>query len=471
MLPDFGEAGRQSVTKVVLDSRLAGPGAIFVAIRGENGDGHDYVGQALDKGALAAVVHGEKVFGCLEEKLIRVKDTVLALGNLARSVRLKIGAKIVAVTGSVGKTTVKEMIKNILESEYGEEEILVTSGNFNNHLGVPLTLLSQSVKTKVGVVELGANHFGEIAYLTRMVRPDAGLVTRAGTGHLEFFGSVDGVAKAKGELYENLPELAAAIFNAQDERMMKRAKAFSGKKYFFAFGDGPIGDRDQTVSVRRPKKSALGGQKVLMNGPGLPEAGREFHLRLFGAHNALNAAAAAAAALALGLGWEGILKGLSKTWPLKGRLRTVNLKNHMVALDAVYNANPTSVEACLEIMRDLPKYAARCAILGDMLELGEESRDWHVKIGRRAAECGIHWLALVGNQTKLLAQGAIEGGFNANCLHETQSGENAARWLLSVAPAYSVILVIGSRGVKLEKALSELRKGHDFGGKYPGELT
>ncbi|MDR2387596.1 MAG: UDP-N-acetylmuramoyl-tripeptide--D-alanyl-D-alanine ligase [Deltaproteobacteria bacterium] len=458
---DYGDRGLEIVTKVTLDSRLVGPGSIFVAIQGGARDGHDFIGNALANGALAAIAQNEAPGNFYEPKLIRVHDTTLALGNLAREVRLKVGAKIVAITGSVGKTTVKEMIKNIFESQYQSEEILVTPGNYNNHLGVPLTLLSQSLKTKVGVVELGANHFGEIAYLTQMVKPDAGLVTRAGAGHLEFFGSIDGVAQAKGELYENLPQYATAIFNAHDERLMKQAPLYKGKKYFFAFDCYQKGDKNEIISVRGPEKSTLSAQKILIKGPGLPESGREFKLSLFGGHNALNAAAAAAAARALGLDWPGILEGLERVKPLEGRLRTVNLKNHMLALDAVYNANPTSVEASLEIMRHLPNYVTRCAILGDMLELGQESRDWHLKIGRKAAECGITWLGLVGSQAQLLAQGAMEGGLKANQLCETLSGEQAALWILTMAPAYSVVLIIGSRGVRLEKALSALRRERD----------
>ncbi|MDR2368800.1 MAG: UDP-N-acetylmuramoyl-tripeptide--D-alanyl-D-alanine ligase [Deltaproteobacteria bacterium] len=453
-----GEAGEGPVSKITVDSRLCGPGAVFVALRGQSRDGHGFIQRALEAGALAAVAGEGYPAG---PRIIRVADTLAALGDMARGVRLRSGAKVAAVTGSVGKTTVKEMLRGIFESRHPGGETLVTPGNFNNLIGLPLTLLSLGAGTRVAAVELGASDFGEIERLTRIAVPDAGLVTAAGEGHLEFFGALAGVARAKGELYRNLPPWATAVVNAGDAPMMAEARAFGGRKLYF--GLGPPLPMAEGVFVTGRREDGLDGQDVGLHGPGFPGDAR-VRLRLLGPHNALNAAAAAAVAVALGFGWEDIREGLGRAEAFAGRLRPMRSGAGYYVLDDSYNSNPSSASAALEFLGAMAPGWERCAILGDMLELGAGSRERHGRLGALAARAGLAWLALVGGEAESMAKGAIGAGLPESRVATFGSGAEAAGWMAGRASERSVILVKGSRGVGLETAVGALLGTQTEGG-------
>jgi UDP-N-acetylmuramyl pentapeptide synthase len=436
----------------------------------------------------------EAKLGAERARLIEVPDTLEALGRLAAAARTRSGAKVIAVTGSVGKTTVKEALKNILISHLGKEAVLVTEGNFNNLIGLPLTLLSLGAKTKAAVVEMGASLFGEIETLTLIAKPDVGLVTAAGEAHLEFFGNLAGVAKAKGELYRNLPPGATAVVNAQDRAMMAEAKAYPGPNIYFGFGPKASLRKEPRVLVSLGVGGDLGGQVIRLTGlgldgpgqedlahegtgqgnPGQGDSGREgktleVKLRLLGAQNALNAAGAAATAWAMGIGWEDIRAGLENTKPFPGRLEPLRATGGRWVINDSYNANPTSMAAALGFMAGL-RGRERIAILGDMLELGPKSRAWHARMGEQAAKAGIAHLALVGPEAKAMAQGALEGGLKGTGVAMFENGAEAARWALKRAPKDSVILVKGSRGARLETAVRELLVERTEGGSGPDAL-
>ncbi|MDR1296247.1 MAG: UDP-N-acetylmuramoyl-tripeptide--D-alanyl-D-alanine ligase [Deltaproteobacteria bacterium] len=473
-----GGAGRRTggavpVTSVTLDSRLAGPGSVFVALKGEARDGHEFVPMALGGGALAAVVGRDHRAGDAgEDKLVRVDDTLKALGRLAAAVRVKSGALVAAVTGSVGKTTVKEFLRHIFASYLSPEEFHFTKGNFNNHVGLPLTLLSLTPKTRVAVVEMGAGGFGEVAELTAMARPDVGLVTGAAEAHLEFFGSVEGVARAKGELYRGLPEGAVAVVNASDGLMVAQSENFFGNKLFFGLGPavekapdparGPGRDAGKPrVLVEGVVDGGLAGQTVTLSGPGL-DGTISARLSLPGRHNALNAAAAAAAALAAGAGWPEIKAGLEAARSFPGRLRVREAPGGLRVVDDCYNANPGSMAAALEFLGTLAGASPVGAILGDMLALGEFSEERHLRLGRQAARAGLSLLALVGEMAPAVARGVRSAGESGGgsvpegMTRIFESPVEAARWARSAAPPGAVVLVKASRDMGLEAAVMEL---------------
>jgi UDP-N-acetylmuramyl pentapeptide synthase len=298
-----------------------------------------------------------------------------------------------------------------------------------------------------------------------------GLVTALGEAHLEYFGNLAGIAKAKGELYRNLTPRGLAVVNAQNPLLIEEAEAFKGQKIFFGFGpEVPLDPRngsagfpkknhklsDESVIISKIGRSDLLGQTVTFTGLGL--AGRELtvDLKLPGAHNALNAGAAAATALALGLDWPVIESGLEMTEAFPGRLKIVKAQNDFYVVDDSYNSNPTSVAAALRFMSDLGAGRERAAILGDMLELGAASQLKHSLIGQLTTVSGISWLALVGSQVKYVAQGALEAGFDKKRIALFNSGVEAARWLAKRAAKNCVVLIKGSRRVGLESAASEL---------------
>ncbi|MDR2454994.1 MAG: UDP-N-acetylmuramoyl-tripeptide--D-alanyl-D-alanine ligase [Deltaproteobacteria bacterium] len=458
------EIWERQVKSVATDSRAVEPGAVFVALKGESRDGHAYIPKALEAGAMAVIAQeGHDGLRGLPDGavIIKVADTTAALGQLAKSVRLRVDPLVAAVTGSAGKTTVKEFLRSIFEAAAGDSsKVLATSGNLNNHVGLPLTLLSMGPQTRLAAVEMGASNPGEIAYLTKIAKPDAGLVTMAGAAHLEYFGSLEGAAAAKGELYQGLSASSVAVVNCQDRLMTEEALRFPGNKLFFGLADprqkGPEKIRGKggalypMVSASVVRDNGLSGQRITLKGPGLGSTGASLDLKLCGPHNALNASAAAAASIALGLGWREIAVGLSKTEPAEGRLRAKEGAGGILVIDDSYNANPESTEAALLFLKSLP--AIRAAILGDMLELGRQSKELHQRVGRLAAESGLRRLALVGRLSRQIGEAAEEAGMDKDYIGYFDDPEEAARFAAKSLPAGSVVLVKGSRAMALEKA-------------------
>lgn len=438
---------KKAVAGISTDSRTINKGEIFVALAGEKFDGHSHVGEALKKGALAVVVQ-KPVRGETAAVSITVADTLTALGDLAQALRLRRNLRVVGLTGSNGKTTVKEMLSAILTLK--DQALLSTKGNLNNLVGLPLTVFRVTKESRYAVLEMGMNHFGEIARLTEIAQPDVGLVTSVGPAHLEFFGTVSRVAKAKGELYQGLKESALAVVNCDEPLLMREAKGFKGNKIYF--GTGP----QAQVKLGRVISRGIDGQVFTLFGPGA-EKGCRITIKQLGPHNIHNAVAAAAAALAAGAEWDQIVTGLGRVENYPGRLFPLKIKSGMWILDDSYNANPASVEAGLRVLAGL-KNKIKGAILGDMLELGQAENSSHRGIGRLAAELNLDFLALVGSRSHQTAVKALKAGMSKSQVAEFETPQEAARWVSETWRRGTAVLVKGSRSMKLEGAVEYLKQ-------------
>ena len=436
----------QALAGLSTDSRTIRPNEIFVALIGPNFDGHDHAGEALAKGALA-VVSQRALKGEAGRKSIRVADTLKALGDLAESLRHRRPLRVVAVTGSNGKTTTKEMLSAILK--FKDQHLLATAGNFNNLVGLPLTLARLTRRTKIAVLEMGMSAAGEIARLTDIAAPDVALITSVGPAHLEFFGTMAKVAKAKGELYAGLKEDTLAVVNDDDVFLRREAARFAGNHLYFG------GTSRSEVRLGRVETRSLAGQKLIIHGPGAAR-GRRVELKLPGRHNAQNALAAAAAALGAGADWDWIQEGLETANCFPGRLEAFQCQGGLWVLDDSYNANPASMSAGLSVLADFKTSGRRGAILGDMLELGSKGPAFHRGIGREAAGLGLDYLALVGPMSADIARAARRAGLARKVTREFATPEEAAAWVLAEWPK-GAVLIKASRSIRLERAAEYFR--------------
>ena len=434
------------VEGVSTDTRQLSPGCLFVALEGERFDGHAFLEQARAGGAAAALVSerwARAGRGPAGLPLLVVKDTLAALGALARLHRRRFSLPVAAVTGSNGKTTTREMLGCIARAR---GPALVTEGNLNNEVGVPLTLLGLGAEHAHAVVELGMNHAGEIARLTALCEPRVGVVTLAGPAHLEALGSVEGVADAKAELWFGLPADGVCVANAGDARMLRRARA-CGRPVITFSGLGGCGD---VVALQLLEHGPQGLRFTL----GLGQREVEVAFPLVGLHNAANAAAAAAAAMALGFGDREIAAGLAQVQAVGRRLRVEELASGVLLVDDCYNANPASMAAALATLRDLATGRRALAVLGDMLELGEEEQAAHRALGARAAAAGLSALLLFGPRSRHAAEAALEAGL-ADVFHTEDVAELTAALRARLTPG-DALLVKGSRGNRLERVVEAL---------------
>jgi UDP-N-acetylmuramoyl-tripeptide--D-alanyl-D-alanine ligase len=422
---------------VSTDTRTLAEGNLFVALEGPNFDGHDYLEQARRKGAVAAVCRT-----CIDGfPQLKVEDTRLALGALAMHWRSRFSLPLVAVTGSNGKTSVKEMLATILS---GCGDTLVTQGNFNNDIGVPHTLFGLSEKHQYAVVELGANHPGEIAYLTGLARPTVAVINNAAPAHLEGFGSIDGVARAKGELFGSAAAETVCIVNA-DDVYADLWRALAGSRRQIDFG------LDAAADVTAEWQGDVSGTDLQLI---TADARAETRIALPGRHNVMNALAAAAAALAVGVDLPVIAAGLSAVKPVRGRWQTQPGLSGCRVIDDTYNANPASLEAGLELLSNAE--GEIWLVLGDMGELGGDSAALHREVGEYARNAGITRLFALGD---LAARAAREFGAGGESFADVESLKTALR--TQVCEGVSV-LVKGSRAMRMERVVEALR------GKTPG---
>lgn len=425
---------------VGIDSRQDLRGRLFVALRGARFDGHDFVPQAQARGAVCALVE-RKVSGLPQ---LVVVDTQLGLGQLARYHRRRyFSGDLVGVTGSNGKTTVKEMIAEVLG---GESQGLKTEGNFNNAIGVPLTLLRLTPQHRFAVVEMGANHAGEIGYVAGLAEPQIGVITNAGPAHLEGFGSLEGVARAKGELITALPDSGTAVLNA-DDRFLEDWRALARGRRVLTFGLALQADvRAETIAPLRFDSGRFSNRfRVDALGERF-----EVELALAGRHNVVNALAACAVGLALRREVAEIQAGLARMVPVAGRLRPLPAKAGAWLLDDCYNANPASFQAGLEALQACG--GEPWVILGAFGELGRDSQAWHARVGELAKEYGVQRLLAVGDASRAAVAAFGTGGqwFES----QTQLIDTALAWLHPCVR----ILVKGSRKAKLELTVAALRK-------------
>jgi UDP-N-acetylmuramoyl-tripeptide--D-alanyl-D-alanine ligase len=427
----------QSVSAYSIDSRSVGPGQLFFAVQGERLDGHDFVGEALEKGAVAAIVRKDRLGQYADKtRLLAVEDTLVALQTLATAVRKVWGRPLVAVTGSAGKTTTKEAIAHVLGVRFG---VLKSVGNFNNHFGLPLMLLKLEPQHAVAVIEMGMSHAGEIRALARIAQPEIGVVTNVAPVHLEFFDSIADIARAKYELIESLPASGTAVLNADDQYVSQFARGFKGKKVMY----GTHATADVRAENIQPK-GAEGSEFDVAIGSVREHAA----LPLVGAHNVLNALAAVAVGLERGLKPAEAVGALATLAPADKRGQVLQLGNITVINDC-YNSNPTALNAMVDALATMPA-RRRIVVAGEMLELGPAAEEMHRAAGKHVAERKID--VLVG--VRGLAQGIVDSASQAGTKAEFMTApEEAGEWLAREARDGDVVLLKASRGVKLEKAL------------------
>jgi UDP-N-acetylmuramoyl-tripeptide--D-alanyl-D-alanine ligase len=427
---------------VTTDTRALGNGALFVAILGDRFDGNDFVAEAYSKGAAGALV-SRLAKSPLPQ--VEVADTRRAFGMMARAWRRNFDVPIVAVTGSAGKTTVKQLIAGILGVD---KRVCVTQGNLNNDIGVPLTLMRMTAEDAALVVELGANHAGEIAYLSSLVEPTVGVITNAGAAHLEGFGSLAGVAAAKGELLDYLPRAGTSVINADDPF---RAEWVARARTEFVATFGLSADADCRV-IGAPELTASQTIFTLR----LPDGERvEVVLPLLGLKNVVNALAAAAAAHAVGASAEDVRIGLSRAEAVRGRLNALAGLEGSTVIDDSYNANPSSVRAALDFLGRLA--GRRILVLGDMAELGAEAIELHREIGAYAqSRCDM--LFSIG---ELARHAATAYGADARSFTDLSKLEAALKRELAVDVT---VLVKGSRVMGLERLVRTLVQPPTKGG-------
>ena len=439
-------------SSVTIDSRAVAPGALFFAVKGERFDGHDFVAAAVASGATGVVVRrGRGAAIAVDATVIEVDDVVQALGALGAAHRAAMtDLKVVAITGSHGKTTTKEMTAAILASAAGDDAVCKTEGNLNNHLGVPLTLLRLHEGHRFAVVEMGMSGLGEIAYLTKLARPDVALVVGIAGVHLEQLGSLENVARAKAEIFAGLGSGGAAIYPL-DEPLMRPHVADLARTMTF----GPKLTRATvTYDDVRPGPTGL-TMRLYLTGV-TSTGGVVAHVSLIGRHNAANAAAAACVGLALDIGEGSILDGLATVRAAKHRAQLVQVAGRTV-LDDCYNAAPSSMRAALDALVDIaPPGAQKIAVLGDMLELGPDSAHQHREIGAYAA-VRVDQLITMGNESKHID--AAAGQLIADRIFHTDDVRAAADRVRAVSRAGDVILVKASRGMRLERVIDALAEG------------
>lgn len=427
-------------TAVGSDSRNVCPGELFVALRGERFDGHQYLAAAQAAGAVAAMV--DVAGAALAPQglpLIVVNDTGRGLTQLAHAWRSRFALPVLALTGSSGKTTVKEMLALVLREAAGDT-VLATQGNLNNEIGVPLTLLRLRATHRHAVIELGMNHAGEISRLTRLVRPHVALINNAGRAHIEYLGSEEAIARAKGEIFEGLDAEGIAVFNADDVFAALWEK-LSNKNRYLQFG------LTRFAEVRARYKLLPLHSVVHFDTPGGTLSAT---LDVPGLHNVRNALAACAAAIALDIPVAAIAAGLSRYGGVEGRLQRKAVRGGATLIDDTYNANPESTRAAIDVLAHAP--GPRLLIVGDMGELGRSAAACHAEIGAYAHGAGIEQLYALGAQS---AQTAAAFGPGARHFSDVDALVMAARAQLA---AGGTVLVKGSRFMRMERVVDALEK-------------
>ena len=426
--------------RVATDTRTLAPGDLFVALCGARHDAHDFAAAAVAAGAAGLVVARPVVLpAAARAVVVQVDDTLRALQALAADLRRRTAPRVFALTGSNGKTTTKEMLAAILE-RVAPGRVLKTEGNLNNLVGVPLTLLGLAGDETYAVVEMGMNAFGEIRRLTEITDPDVGLITNVGPAHLEGLGSVEGVARAKGELFAAMRPDATIVVNTEDPRVAALAAAFPGRRIGFGAGT--------EVAAEAVTCDERGAAAFRLR---LAAAVVDVRLQIPGRQNVMNALAAAAAAWTVGAAPDAIAAGLAATAPVGGRMRVVALPGGVTVVDDRYNANPASVAAALRALAEAPA-ARRIAVLGAMLELGSASAEQHRAVGELAGTAGLAALYLHGEFARETAAGAA-AGMAADAIHVAASHAAIADALAADARRGDWVLVKGSRGQRMEEVV------------------
>jgi UDP-N-acetylmuramoyl-tripeptide--D-alanyl-D-alanine ligase len=422
-----------------IDSRTIQRGELFFAVKGERMDGHDFVSQALEKGAGAAVIRNDQLARyTAKTRLMTVDDTLAALQTLASAVRRLWGKPLIGVTGSTGKTTTKEAIAHLLSTRF---RVLKSEGNFNNHFGLPLMLLKVEPEHDLAVIEMGMSHAGEIAALAQIAQPEIGVVTNVAPVHLEFFESVAGIARAKYELIAALPAGGTAVLNGDDKYVSQFGRDFKGKVVLYGF--------QASADVRAEDIRSLGSEGSAFDVV-VGSCREKAALHLLGTHNIYNALAAVAVGLERGLSPSEAVAALASHAPADKRGQVVKLGNITIINDC-YNCNPKALEAMIDALAAMPA-KRRIAVAGEMLELGPAGEDLHRQAGQYIADKKIDVLLGVQGQAQYIVEAARQAGIQAEFV---TTPEEAGGWLARETRDGDVVLLKASRGVKLERALEK----------------
>lgn len=428
---------------VSTDSRQAAAGNLFVALRGERFDAHDFLADVAARGVAAVVA--ERVPAGLSVPALIVPDTRIALGEIAAFWRRNFQLPVIGVTGSNGKTTVKEMIASILTAAFGADNVMATRGNLNNDIGVPLTVFRLHDGYKAAVIELGMNHPGEIAAITAIAQPVVGLVNNAQREHQEFMATVEAVAEENGSVIRGLPDNGVAVFPA-DDTFTPLWRGFAGQRKTMTFGLTPDADVSATFRV-----NDFGSDLSITAG------GKHFQVTLSaaGEHNVRNALAATACTLAIGVPVDAVVRGLEAFAPVNGRLQRKTARSGALVIDDTYNANPDSVRAAIDVLANAA--APRVLVLGDMGEVGDQGPQFHVEVGAYARDRGIEHLLTLG---ELAAHASSAFGTGAQHFADIDSINDAAEKMIA---AGTTALVKGSRFMKMERVVACLVNPQDKG--------
>ena len=433
-------SGDEIVKNVVRDNREVDEGAVFVALRGENNNGHRFAGDAVERGAVCCVVDkSEGDFGSMP--VVAVDDTFKALLDIGAYYRDQFNIPIVGITGSVGKTSTKGMIASVLSREYNT---LKTEKNFNNEIGVPLTLLRLNDDHEAAVVEMGMNHFGEISRLTRVVRPDTAVITNIGISHIENLGTREGILKAKLEILEGLPSDGTVILNGDNDLLWSKNGELDFETLYYG-----IENKACDVSATDIKLYSTGSEFTVR----LDGQDYRFETNVPGIHHIYNALAAILVGCRYNVRPEKMIKGVRAFEPENNRQETIEYDRFTVINDC-YNACPDSMRSGISVLElkavsDSGGHARKVAFLGDMLELGDKAPEAHYDVGRMCAE-KLDCLVTIGEMAENIARGAIDGGMNPSDIHSFASGAEAAQKLGIIVRDGDIIWIKGSHGMHLE---------------------
>ena len=432
------------VRAVATDSRAVQPGDLFIALRGPRFDGHAFVGDVLGRGAAAAIVES----GHARERpgaLIRVRDTLKALQDLGHAVRAAAGTRVVAITGSAGKTTTKETIAEFLATRL---RVVKNKGNLNNHIGLPLSLMQLRTGPDVAVMELGMNHAGEIRTLVAIAEPEVRVWTNVGDAHIGFFDSADAIADAKAEILERAAPSHVLVCNADDPLVMARARAFAGRLVTFGAADGA------TVRAAGIEDRGVLGMKAEVS---TPAGVRTLETPLLGRGNLSNVLAATAVALDFGIPLDEIVAAAARVRAAERRGIVKRLRGGITLIDDSYNSSPAALRRALEVLANEPHATRKDAVLGEMLELGDHAAALHAECGRAAAAAGLRQLFVIGGApARALADAAIAAGMPPGTVACFDRSEQATPAVAKAIRAGDLVLVKGSRGTRTDLVADRL---------------
>ncbi|MDW7652211.1 MAG: UDP-N-acetylmuramoyl-tripeptide--D-alanyl-D-alanine ligase [Bacillota bacterium] len=438
----------KKINRVIIDSRDIGQDDLFVPLRGERTDGHRFLPDAAAKGAACSFASQAVELSSLQEMtVIGVSETLEALQRMAAAYRSRFTLPVVAVTGSVGKTTTKDMIAAVLSSRL---KTLKTAGNLNNEIGLPVMLSRLDSTYGAAVLEMGMSGYGEIDLLAKLAAPTIGVITNIGESHLEMLGSREGIARAKSELLPRLPAEGTAVVNGDEPLLVPHLQGLACSVLTFGFSSA--------ANLRCTDMYAdTGGKKVRLEQEGYPPL--VLAPPLPGRHNIYNLMAAVAAGRLLDLTDEEITAGLANIEMTGMRLEVVQTPAGIYVINDAYNASPTSMAAAIDVLAEKAVNAAKIAVFGDMLELGDMEEEGHRRVGRLVAEHGLDALLVLGERAQMIAAGALAAGYSGSLVHRCDSHSHAAQLVRELAQPGDWVLLKGSRGMRMEDVLAALSEG------------